>query len=371
MKIIQVCSKYYPEIGGIETHVKELSEALVKMGHDVEVVCTYSSHKLPEKDIINGVKVTRFWAFAPGEAYYFSPMIYFYLRDQVYDVIHAHNYHSFPALFAALASKKRFIFTPHSSGFQKSFIKRIFYSIYKPFGSHIFDKADKIISITQKEREMLIENFNMPEDKTIYLPLPINLIPRSKPKSEKKFINIGFFGRLSPEKDVGTLILAFKIVKKEYNNCNLFISGDGPLRKELENIGKSVEGVHFLGPLFNKNLNDFIEDIDVFVLPSRFEVSPRAVIEAMSRGIPAIATPVGELPQTFKNGENILFSRLNDPCDMAEKILLLLRNRKLADEIGNAGKKIVEEKYDLNKIIYDYIKIYTDEPENYCFNACL
>lgn len=359
MKIIQVCPKYYPDIGGIETHVKEISEILVKKGFDVEVVCTDSSGRLPKQEIINGVEITRFWAFAPGDAYHFSPAIYFYIKNQDYDILHVHNYHAFPALFACAAAKKKIIFTPHSSGFQKSFTKRIFYSIYKPLGSRIFNKADKIISITQKEREMLIENFIIPEDKIIYLPLPINLIPRGRPRSEKNSINVGFFGRLSPEKNVETLILAFKIVKKEYPASDLFIAGDGPLRKELENTGKSVEGVHFIGPLFNNDLNDFIDDIDIFVLPSRFEVSPRAVIEAMSRGIPAVVTPVGELPQIFEHGRSCLFAKIGDPEDMAEKILLLLRDKKMANEIGIAGKRVVEDRYDIKTSIYKYIDIYT------------
>ena len=51
MKIIQVCQRYYPDIGGIETHVREISEMLVKRGYDIEVVCTDPTGKLPEKEI--------------------------------------------------------------------------------------------------------------------------------------------------------------------------------------------------------------------------------------------------------------------------------------------------------------------------------
>ena len=163
MKIIQVCHRYHPYIGGIETHIKEISEALVKKGFEIEVICTDASFKLPKHETINGVKVTRFWTFAPRDNFSFSPQMYFYLNGREYDVIHAHNYHSFPALFAALASKKRFIFTPHSSGFQKSYLRRVMYSIYKPLGSYIFKTTDKIICIAQKEKEMLASTFNIPE----------------------------------------------------------------------------------------------------------------------------------------------------------------------------------------------------------------
>ncbi len=359
MKIIQVCSRYYPEIGGIETHVKELSEALVKMGNDVEVVCTYSSHKLPEKEMINGVKITRFLAFAPGEAYFFSPAMYFYLKGQDCDVMHAHNYNAFPALFAAFSRKKKFIFTPHTFGFSKSLIRNILHRFYRPFGDYIFRRADKIISTAQFERNWLIKTFKIPESKIIYIPLPIN-IPGKKPvkKHAGNYIKIAYFGRLSQEKNIRVLISAFSLVKQRYKDSGLLIAGDGPLRKNLEELGKNIEDVRFLGRLSETDLNDFLDDIDIFVLPSRFEVSPRSVIEAMSRGIPVISTPVGELPQVFQDGKDCMFTKIDDPVDMSEKIMLLMEKRELAEKIAAAGRELVNERYDINRVILEYLRIY-------------
>jgi len=114
VKIAQICPRYYPDIGGVETHVKEISERLVKRGLDVEVICTDPTGKLHKHETINGVTVTRFRSFAPSEAYYFAPQIYFHLRNHRYGIIHAHSYHALPALFAALAKGgRRLIFTPH------------------------------------------------------------------------------------------------------------------------------------------------------------------------------------------------------------------------------------------------------------------
>lgn len=359
MKIIQVCSKYYPEIGGIETHVKELSELLVKMGNDVEVVCTYSSHKLPEKEMINGVKITRFRAFAPGEAYFFSPAMYFYLKDQDCDVMHAHNYHAFPALFAALARKKRFVFTPHTFGRSNSLIRNILHRLYRPIGAFIFKSADKVISTAQFEKDRLINIFKIPGPKIIYIPLPIN-IPEKKPhkRLSDSNVKIAYFGRLSQEKNIMVLISAFGLIKKRHKDAGLFIAGEGPLRKELEEFGKNIEDVRFLGRLSETELNDFMDDIDIFVLPSKFEVSPRAVIEAMSRGIPVVTTPVGELPQVFQDGKDCLFTKIDDPVDMSEKIMLLMEKRELAEKIAAAGRDLVNERYDINRVILEYLRIY-------------
>lgn len=359
MKIIQVCQRYYPDIGGIETHVKEISEMLIKKGFDVEVVCTDPTNKLPKKEIINGVKVTRFWAFAPGDAYYFSPMIYFYLRNQKYDLIHAHNYHSFPALFAAFARKKKFIFTPHTFGFSKSWIRKTLHKFYRPFGDYIFKSASKIISTAQFENKWLKETFRIPESKLIYIPLPINLSnKKNHTEKPRSIIKIAYFGRLSHEKNIKVLILAFKLIKMQQQDVSLFIAGDGPARKDLEYLGKNVGNVNFLGRLPETDLKKFLDNIDIFVLPSIFEVSPRAVIEAMSLGIPVVTTPVGELPQVFRDGKDCLFAKIDDPQDMAEKILWLMNNEKQAKEIALSGRSIVEKRYDINNVISDYIRIY-------------
>ncbi len=67
MNILQVCPRYFPDIGGVETHVQEISERLVRQGHHVEVVCTDPRGVHPSQDCINGVHVRRFRSFAPNE----------------------------------------------------------------------------------------------------------------------------------------------------------------------------------------------------------------------------------------------------------------------------------------------------------------
>ncbi len=72
MKIAQVCPRYKPHIGGVETVVEEISRRLAAQGHDVSVITTDPARSLPGEETIDGVKVYRFPARAPGDAYYFS-----------------------------------------------------------------------------------------------------------------------------------------------------------------------------------------------------------------------------------------------------------------------------------------------------------
>jgi glycosyltransferase involved in cell wall biosynthesis len=107
MKIAQVSFRYYPYFGGVEEHARNISERLAKE-HDVSVFTTDSSRKLPREETLNSVKIKRFDCWAPNGAYYFSPQLRKYLREVSgdFDIVHAHNYACFPALYAAQAKKQ-------------------------------------------------------------------------------------------------------------------------------------------------------------------------------------------------------------------------------------------------------------------------
>jgi glycosyltransferase involved in cell wall biosynthesis len=360
MKIIQVCPRYYPDIGGVETHVKEISERLVQRGFGVEVVCTDPTGKHPKEQVINGVTVRRFRSFAPHDAYFFAPQLCFYLKKAACEVIHAHNYHGLPALFAAFAKNdRRFIFTPHTFGFTHTFPRNVLHRVYKPLGKYMFNSADKVVTIAKVEEERLKNVFNVPQTKLCYIPLPIAISNTRKERERNGGKKIAFLGRLSKEKNVDILIEAFKIVKNEHPECELYIAGDGPLRGDLEGLSTGIRDIHFLGSLVHNETLSFLEGIDMLVLPSQFEVSPVSVLEAMVKQIPVIVTPVGELQYTLKDGENCLFTNIGDAKDLAVKISLLLNNKELAKKIGNNGRGYVEGRHDAEKIINKYIKLYT------------
>ncbi len=359
MRIAQVSPRYYPDIGGVEKHVQEISERLVKRGFEIEVVCTDPLGKLPEHEIINGVIITRFRSFAPGDAYYFAPQIYFYLKRADFDLIHAHNYHTLTSLFAALSKKNRkFIFTPHTFGFSKSFPRNIFHKIYKPLGAFIFNSADKVVSISRVEEEWLKKNFAIPESKLNYIPLPIDIEYSKVEKKGKDDVKIVFVGRLSREKNVDVLISAFNLVKLSHPECKLYIIGDGPLRGYLEGLSAHIDNIYFLGRQNHSDVMKFLDETDIFVLPSQFEVSPISVMEAMAKSIPVVATPVGELPYVLEDGKTCLFAKINDAKDLAAKILVLVEDKFLATRIAEYGRAFVKEKHDINKIIDSYAELY-------------
>jgi len=290
LKIAQVCPRYFPDIGGVETDVKEISERLVSEGHDVEVITTDPSGKLKKKDMINGVKVTRFKSFAPGNAYYFAPQIYIYLKNHKYDVIHAHSYHALPALFAALSErKKKFVFSPYYHGGGHTPFRNLLHKPYKFLGKMIFSRADNVICISEYEKRLVESDFNVAE-KTIKIPNGINLsefenLKRQQKRDGEKILL--YVGRLEEYKGVQYIIQSLP----ELQDFRLRVVGKGPYEKELHNMATNLgvaDRVEWLKDLSRGGLLECYASADVFLMLSSHEAYGITVAEALAAGTPCI-----------------------------------------------------------------------------------
>jgi glycosyltransferase involved in cell wall biosynthesis len=153
-----------------------------------------------------------------------------------------------------------------------------------------------------------------------------------------------FVGRLTAVKDPLTLVRAFGKVERKFPSAHLIICGDGELRQECEK--EAGKNVHFMG--FAGNVPSLLKASDIFVLPSAYDASPRALVEAMGTGLACIATKVGGIPDYLDESCGILVAP-GDANVLAEKIGYLLSHAKVARKLGEKAKRKVTEKYDYEK----------------------
>ena len=323
-KIVQVCHRYYPDIGGVETHVREISERLVKRGYEVEVVCTAPSGKHPEQECHNGVKITRFQSFAPRNAFYFSPSLYFYLKKQDYDVIHAHNYHAFAALFASVTSNGKFIFTPHYHGGSHSSFRNLLLKPYHWIGRSIFNKAEKVVCVSQYEMKLVEKDFNIPKSKLIHIPNGLDMSEfKDMGNFEKKPRNILYAGRLESYKGVQYIIEALTLLE----DWNFTVIGRGGYEKTLKKLAKKLnvdDRIEWLKDLDRVEFLSNFKSAEVFVLLSTFEAYGITVAEALACGTPCIVATGGALEE-FIGGMACV--GLDYPIDI-EKLARLIKSRE-------------------------------------------
>ena len=132
MRILQVCPKYYPDIGGVEDYVKNINDRLAKK-HDITVFAGDPSGKLPREEIINGVLIRRFKSFSPGNAYHISFEMAKELKKSEFDVVHGHNYHALTCYFSKNAKSRRFVLSPYYHSWGSTLMRNFLIKLYKQY----------------------------------------------------------------------------------------------------------------------------------------------------------------------------------------------------------------------------------------------
>lgn len=319
MDIAQVCTRYYPTIGGAETYVREISERLAKKGFNIEVITTDPSWKLSNSTVFNDVKITRFKSIAPNDGFFFSPQIWYYMKKHNYDIVHVHSYHGLPALFAALAKKKqRLIFTPHYHGVA---IRQLLNRVYRFLGGEIFERAEKIVCVSQFELNQIKRDFDISASKLVCIPNGINYEDFKEVKRVKKDSKtILFVGHLEKYKGVQYIIKALP----KLDRINLEIIGKGPFEKELRILADDLDvndRITWMNHVPRDELLVHYKSADVFVILSQLEAYGIVVAEALTSGTPSVVAKTSALSEFIDNRMCFGMNMPPSTNELAETIL--------------------------------------------------
>ncbi len=176
----------------------------------------------------------------------------------------------------------------------------------------------------------------------------------------KKFI---YWGRLSLEKGIFTLISAFKGLSAE-----LEIIGEGPLKQEIEGELKknNIGNVKLLGYLSGEVLFDKIKDSFAAIIPSEwYENNPISVLEAFALGIPVIGSRIGGIPELVRDGLTGITFEAGDSFDLREKISNALKNPNRIIEMGKNARQFAEQELNSENHYQKLIEIYSQALENH------
>ncbi|UPW00322.1 glycosyltransferase family 4 protein [Halorussus gelatinilyticus] len=301
MKILQVAPRYAPHTGGVETHVAEISRRLVALGHDVTVFTADAEADLPRRETREGVRVRRFRGFAPGGAFHVAPGVAPAVRRADPDVVHAHNYHSLPAFFAALGvavggsagpEDARFVVTPHYHGASASDFRDRLLSLYRPLGGWALDRADEVIAVSDWERDRLRSDFGV-EATVIPNGLNAERFADATPE-ERDRPYLLCVGRLEAYKGVQHAIRALS----ELPEYDLLVAGSGDYREELEAVARRegvASRVEFLGYVADERLPGLYAGASAYLTLSTFEAYGMTVAEALAAGTPCVVREAGAL----------------------------------------------------------------------------
>lgn len=163
-----------------------------------------------------------------------------------------------------------------------------------------------------------------------------------------------YFGRLSKEKGVKTLLRAHQNLK---TNLPLKIVGTGPLEEELR---REYPELDFLGYQHGQALQDLIANAAFVVVPSEwYENCSMVVLEAMAFGKPIIGSRIGGIPEQIEDGKTGLLFEMSNTAELAEKMEILAGNAELRNQMGRAARRKLEQEYSLAEHNHELLDIYS------------
>lgn len=167
--------------------------------------------------------------------------------------------------------------------------------------------------------------------------------------------------RLSPEKDVATLLRATALAVEQEPDFRLLIAGDGACRRDLNALASTLwldAHVRFLGPV--DDLPALLATASLLVLPSLREGISPTLLEAMAQGLPVVATRVGGNPEVVVEGQTGLLVPPQAPDDLARALLRLWRDPDTSRRMGRAARERAVRCFDVRKTVAEYEQLYSD-----------
>ena len=228
----------------------------------------------------------------------------------------------------------------------------------------LYRKADKVVCLSDAMAQELAENFGVPPERLarIYNPLDFEKVRKSADLGENPFCgpgpNLVTAGRLSREKGFDLLLQAMPTVISVLPKAKLLVLGEGPMQEELENQAKKLglEGsVHLAG--FQGNPWRYFRHADVFVMPSRYEGMPNALVEALAVGAQAVAADCPGAAREIEGCEGrLVLAATEDPVALAKAILYSCGRAMAAGHVWPEAESALR-KFSLKEVVNQYAEL--------------
>ncbi len=247
--------------------------------------------------------------------------------------------------------------------------KKLFYKYAEKFTA-IF--KNKIICINKLDYEIAKTQLKIPEKKLTLIHhgiKPINFLSAEEAKQKLSQITnyklqitnltIGIIANLYKTKGLEYFVEAIKILQATSYKLQAIIIGEGNERKNLENLIKNYnlqDDIILAGKI--ETAAELLPAFDIYICSSVKEGFPYAILEAMSAGLPIVSTDVGGIPEMITDGKNGLLVEPNNPEELAEKIITLIKEETLRNALGEQAKNDAKEKFGIEKMIEKTKEVY-------------
>jgi glycosyltransferase involved in cell wall biosynthesis len=354
-----------PDEGGAFRHVADLSSGLIDRGHEV-LVCGPLEHRATElRAPVVPLAMSR--DISPRHDLRSLVGLAGVIHRTRPDVVHAHGTKG--GVFARAGHPFRpglpVLYTPHGYPFNGFFTSEAARRRYRLIERSLSPLATRTVCVCEAERRLACEVGPCSRTRVVHngtLPAA-DVTPRAdvdELRSEGGTV-VGVLAGLRPGKGLETMVEAWAGLAPEHPRSTLVIAGDGPERPRLEatmrNLGVA-DSIRLLG--HTTDVDSFLASLDVFVNPSWAESFPYAVLEAMSRGLPIVATDVGGVGEAVRDGETGRLVPAKDAGRLASAVAEVLSSPQERGRLGAAARELHRRSFSLDAMVEGNLRVYEE-----------
>ncbi|SES68444.1 Glycosyltransferase involved in cell wall bisynthesis [Nitrosospira multiformis] len=348
-------------VGGMETYVLRLLERLPQDTFRVTCLCVAEGKLTSQlRDIGCSVHITPITDEPDWQSILLGASL---IRADAIDVIHAHlpNAHSLAGILSRLTD------TPAIATIHGRYLSMRDFEVHKLMNTHISVVAKTAyfqaltLGVTSTKLRFIPNGI----DTKIFYPAPKSNYLHSLIKIPPEAPLVGFIGRLSPEKGPEMFVRMAQLAHKRLKNCHFVLVGEGPMRRELQNeIDEHdlTDHIHMAG--LQRDMTKIYPCLDLVVSTSYSEAMPLVIVEAMASGLPVVATNVGGVVDIVEVGGTGLLKKPGDTEGLANDVVTLMTSNSIRIRMGEAARKRVEEKFDLNDIVAQTAQLLRSLPQS-------
>lgn len=302
ISVLMVTPRYFPYVGGIETHVHEVGLRLAERGVKVTLLTTVTDQhiSLPREEQVEGIRVIRVRAWPAQRDYYFAPEISTVVENGNWDLVHCQGCHTFVPPLAMLAAKRAqipYVVTFHSGGHSsrlRTLLRGMQWHLLRP----LFASASKLIGVSRFEADYFRRILRIPAEKFAVVPNG-SLAVASHPVSRLSCLStqslIISVGRLERYKGHHRLITALPKIRQHRPDAHLLILGSGPYEMALRKLSREVGvadhvEIRSVPAGERQMMAELLSQASLVALLSEYEAHPIAIMEALALRCPVLVT---------------------------------------------------------------------------------
>lgn len=370
MRICFVCNEYPPgPHGGIGTFTQVMARALSAAGHSVRVVGVYPpDYPAADYEEDCGVRVWRFRQKRPRlswihDRYHLYTTIARWIREKKVDVIEVPDYQGMSAGWPSFPIPV----TSRIQGSQTYFAAETGTTVQKTawlLEKRALQRSDFWCAVSNHAADRTRQLFRLASGPHAILPNVVD-VPANASHTQHVANRVVFTGTLTRKKGVLSLIKAWPNVRRRCEQAELHIFGkDGTtengqsMRAHLEAQLNDVDQVHFHGHTDRDTLFNELRKARVAVFPSYAETFGIAPLEAMACGVATIFTSRPPGSELIRHDRDGLLVDPGKPDEIANAIVLLLQDNRLTQQLGDAARRRVQEKFSLEVVLQQNLRFY-------------